>query len=429
MEIELKSIDISVIIPVFNAEDYVEGCIESVRKQTLHNMEIICIDDGSKDNTLYKLKELQKKDDRIIIFSQKNSGAGAARNIGLSNARGKFIAFLDVDDYFYDANALELMYNACIKNQVDICGSYRYKEINGHLEIEDMFQTFMIDSKVGSCIEYKDYQNDFHYQSYIFSRKLLEKNNIYFPQYLRYQDPPFFLKAMISAGKFWVMPTFLYCYRYGHQNEEANGRKIKYTLLGIKDNLVMASEHGFDELFRLLINRLNSTYYKYILSNLSDEVMELLLQIQKINIQYGNSNRFYLLEDIYRFSSGYSNLNESYMMMRDLLKISQNNEILKKYFQKQGIKKIVVYGLGTFGKIFVDEVLRTEVEVVVAIDKSAEAYKGIKVIRPENTVPDCDAVIVSPLKTDDIIACLENKKIKKIFTLKNMVKEMNNSNK
>lgn len=99
-------VQVSVIIPVYNAEKYLEKCVGSVMAQTLRDIEIICVDDGSPDGSLAILKKLQEKDDRIRILSQPNGGAGAARNNGLRHAQGKYLSFLDADDFF-EPNMLE----------------------------------------------------------------------------------------------------------------------------------------------------------------------------------------------------------------------------------------------------------------------------------------------------------------------------------
>ncbi len=91
---------VSVIIPVYNAEAYLTQCITSIQTQTLKNIEIICVDDGSTDTSPQILEHLQRQDDRIRILTQANASAGAARNNGLRHARGEFLSFLDADDFF-----------------------------------------------------------------------------------------------------------------------------------------------------------------------------------------------------------------------------------------------------------------------------------------------------------------------------------------
>ena len=89
---------VSVIVPVYNLEDYIERCVESIISQTYTNIEIILINDGSVDSSLEKCMEYAKKDNRIIVLDQKNKGVSAARNLGLDKATGKYVTFVDGDD-------------------------------------------------------------------------------------------------------------------------------------------------------------------------------------------------------------------------------------------------------------------------------------------------------------------------------------------
>lgn len=89
---------VSVIMPVYNSEKFLKECIESVLNQTLKDIEVICVNDGSTDNSLQILEEFQKKDSRLIIINQKKQYAGRARNNGIKYAKGKYLSFLDSDD-------------------------------------------------------------------------------------------------------------------------------------------------------------------------------------------------------------------------------------------------------------------------------------------------------------------------------------------
>ena len=110
---------VSVIIPVYNQEKYLEECLKSVCQQTLQNLEIICIDDGSTDSSLSILKEYQNQDSRIKVLSQQNGGAGTARNLGMKHASGTYLSFLDSDDCFVPA-MLETMVTDIENNNSDV---------------------------------------------------------------------------------------------------------------------------------------------------------------------------------------------------------------------------------------------------------------------------------------------------------------------
>lgn len=109
---------VSVIIPVYNAEKYLGQCLDSICAQSLKEIEILCVDDGSSDTSLEILKEYESRDSRIKVLSQENGGAGAARNYGLRAANGEYLSFLDADDFF-EPDMLESAYLEGEKYQAD----------------------------------------------------------------------------------------------------------------------------------------------------------------------------------------------------------------------------------------------------------------------------------------------------------------------
>lgn len=111
---------VSVIIPVYNVEEYLRQCLDSVINQTLKEIEIICVDDGSTDSSLEILKEYAAKDHRITVITQQNNGAAIARNIGLYNINANYIGFIDADDYI-DLDFYEKLLNNGYKNECRHC--------------------------------------------------------------------------------------------------------------------------------------------------------------------------------------------------------------------------------------------------------------------------------------------------------------------
>lgn len=112
-------IKVSVIMPIYNAYDYLRPAIDSVLDQTLRQIELICIDDGSTDNSFELIKEYQKKDERIRIVTETNAGPALARNNGIKRARGEYLAFLDADDFF-EPTLLEKLYQTAKERDLDI---------------------------------------------------------------------------------------------------------------------------------------------------------------------------------------------------------------------------------------------------------------------------------------------------------------------
>ena len=126
-------VKVSVIIPVYNVEPYLKQCMDSVVGQTLKDIEIICVDDGSTDNSLDILREYAAEDSRIQIIEQKNAGAGAARNNGMRYATGKYLSFLDSDDFF-EPRMLEKAYDLAEKDQADFV-AYKIRSVSHRQKI------------------------------------------------------------------------------------------------------------------------------------------------------------------------------------------------------------------------------------------------------------------------------------------------------
>ena len=124
-------IKVSIIVPVYNMEKYLRECLDSLVNQTLKDIEIICINDGSKDNSLEILNEYSQKDSRIKVINKENEGQGVARNLGISKAQGEFIGFVDPDDWV-ELDMYEKMYNQAktLDSEIVICDHTRYSEFD-----------------------------------------------------------------------------------------------------------------------------------------------------------------------------------------------------------------------------------------------------------------------------------------------------------
>lgn len=124
----MEEIKVSVLVPAYNVEKYIGKCIESILNQSLKEIEVIIINDGSKDKTLEIIKEYEKKDKRIIVIDKENGGVGTARNEGLKISRGEYILFLDSDDWI-EKDYLEKTYNYGKENSLDMVVTDFYKEM------------------------------------------------------------------------------------------------------------------------------------------------------------------------------------------------------------------------------------------------------------------------------------------------------------
>lgn len=249
---EVSTPKVSIIIPIFNASKYIEKCVRSVQKQSLKQIEILCINDGSTDNTIDILQGLQKEDSRINIINQENSGASAARNNGIKRAQGEFLAFLDADDFYPDADSLSILYANAKKFKTNISGGRLLYHEREQIVEKKVPQLSFEDGKV---IKYSDFQFDYGYQCFLFSRSLIEKNQLIFPLYKRFQDPPFFVRAMYYSETFCTSKVPAYCYRIGHQNGLSH-TKFLDILKGLQSNLDFADKNNLDILYKLCLSRL-----------------------------------------------------------------------------------------------------------------------------------------------------------------------------
>lgn len=262
-------IKISVIIPLYNAARFIEPCLESVCAQSLANIEILCINDGSSDNTAEIIRTWRAREPRIRLLEQKNSGSGAARNLGLRQARGEFVAFMDGDDWYPSANVLESLYSAATENHLGIAGGSFVRHFSDG-RVVDTFDgiysayTFNRAEKVS----FRDYQFDYGYHRFIYSREMLLENQIDFPSYKRFQDPPFFVRAMIASGSFYSLPMQVYAYRKGHQTISWDVEKIEGVLLGLTDDLLISRREDLGRLHRLSYTRFATEFLKLSLPHI-----------------------------------------------------------------------------------------------------------------------------------------------------------------
>ena len=303
---------ISVIIPVYNMEKFVGECLDSVLKQTLDDIEVIIINDGSNDNSLKIIREYQKRDNRIIVINKENAGVGAARNDGIKAATGDYIAFMDPDDMYASNNALRHCYNVAINENVSIAGGrtvFLYQD--GTKEEEKEKQIGNISVKAKGLTEYRDFQYDYGYVCYIYRRSLLLDNNIYFPLYSRFQDPPFFVKAMIAAKCFYALDEPVYLYRQLPGAAKLTTSKTIDFLKGITDNLGISKENNLAQLHYVSAERLNTEGSYMVLNNLeSPESKKILYMFIKatamIDIEWlkkeGYTEIDYFLPEVFEYA-------------------------------------------------------------------------------------------------------------------------------
>ena len=260
---------ISVIIPIFNGEKHISHCIRKLQEQTLADIEIICVDDGSVDLTASIIQELQAKDNRIKYLYQENSGAGVARNLGIENATGEYIGFVDSDDEYADETVLEILYNTAIEQNTLICGgSWQFDDIeNSH----DNKRVFSEDR----WYDYNDYQFDFGFTRFIYRKSIFCNSKIRFPELRAFEDPVFMLRAFNEVQRFYAISKTVYHYTSSHHKDLSVENTIHY-LKGLSINLSFSCEKKYEKLHRQNYERLISTASYFVEKNL-DKTNEIRL--------------------------------------------------------------------------------------------------------------------------------------------------------
>lgn len=245
---------LSVIIPIYNVEKYIPQCLDSILNQAFKDFEIICVNDGSSDNSLSVLQSYKAKDDRIIIIDKKNEGSGIARNAGLSIAKGDYIYFIDGDDWV-EENVFDKIIAKADELNTDILifgglSYYEGKGKKGGYSADKLPKKYL--NKVFSA---KDIKKDiFKFPSTawtkLYKRDFLIKNNIKFQDIKVGQDQLPFFHSMIKAERIALLPENIYCYRKNRKGSAMTVKKKKnfspiYVFYGIEE--MLKSEKLLDE--------------------------------------------------------------------------------------------------------------------------------------------------------------------------------------
>ncbi len=224
---------ISIIIPVYNVETYLSECLDSVINQTLHDIEIICINDGSTDNSLDILKEYSLKDCRVKIINKINSGYGHSMNIGIANAAGEYIGIIESDD-FAELNMFEELYNLAKNNNADIVKSdwFNYWAENNKNIKANMLSNFETDKVINTSTNKALLSIQPSVWSAIYRRDFLTQNGISFLETpgASYQDTSFYIKSMMMAESVKITNSAYVHYRQDNMNASCKCKSKIYCI-------------------------------------------------------------------------------------------------------------------------------------------------------------------------------------------------------
>ncbi len=384
---------VSVIIPILNGESYIEDCYRYLNGQTLKDIEIIFVDNGSTDTSTEQVRSLVNKDKRVRLLSELKRGAGYARNKGIDYATGEFVFFLDVDDCLPEADSLEILYSTALREHVNICGGRYVQYVDGIIQ-EDKIMANPINiliNKVGEQkVKFVDYQYDYGYTGYLYRLDLLNNNQIRFPSYQRHQDPPFFVRSMLAADVFCVCNAVTYGYMSSREPKPFNIEKAVDVIKGCKEEFELAKNYGLTRLADYVVKHLNGGYYCWqILKAFTEDGHELLKELISVDLLVKEN-----FPEIYRQNGGVKPLVEL-MKMPVRMEKDRNNylELLRMkqwkfpYDKLHDGDEIVIWGGGDVGHDMYEQAIRySRYKVVAWVDRKYHDLGDERIVNPNKII-------------------------------------------
>ena len=267
---------VSVVVPCYNVEKYVAQCIESICAQTLKEIEIICVNDGSKDGTLAILQDFQKKDERISIIDKQNSGYGHSVNMGMAKAKGKYIGIVESDDFIEPEMYAEL-YRIAEINSLDVarCCYYEYHTCDNS-NTKNCFHNVPKDV-VFTPLE--DNLAPFYQQPTVwinlYKKEWLDNNNIKFLETpgASYQDISFSFKVYCCAKRFMMIYAPYLHYRVDNPNSSINNKEKVFCVCDEWDEIkrFVKSRSDIYDKIKFIIPVVQMNNYKWNFNRLKKE--------------------------------------------------------------------------------------------------------------------------------------------------------------
>lgn len=251
---------VSIVVPVYNTEEYLDECLDSIFHQTYKNLQIILIDDGSTDNSPAICDKWAIKSNQIVTIHQKNQGPSVARNNGIRHSSGEYLMFVDSDDIL-DKTAIEQLINIAIKDNPDlVCFNFAVNSTNSKLTKETVLPAKFPLEKEGTGLEclqniYSRKLANYSY-IYLYKRKTIVKNGIKFPEDIQVLEDAVFLNRLLPhIGSVRYCDTELYTYFVRSNDslgQKTNLEKAKGGYKAILEIGTVAKAHGLFEQFRPL---------------------------------------------------------------------------------------------------------------------------------------------------------------------------------
>lgn len=382
---------VTVIIPVYNTSNLLKRCLDSIISQTLVDIEIIIVNDGSTDNSLDIINKYAENDCRIKVISQPNQGLSVARNTGILEATSSYISFVDSDDEI-DYNMLHILYDILVRDNSDMVYT---RGLTKNLYTQKTYLTHelnLLDSKEDifrNMLAYKLYPGAYYS---IYKRSLFIENNIFFPKQKYYEDSGTTYKLCYFAKKISLSNNPLYIYYYGNNNAITS----KFTKKHIKDMFFILYDTYYFLKKNNILNKhktdFNANYVsriKYLVNCISDTYIEKDMDCENISI--------ILIRYILKYNKLFKGIKTIELSSSIILAFLNKNVLInssrikkyKVYFQEIDFcknimnsiyklckyKKVYLYGAGEILDRLYPEIINQDIKIVGIIDKVVQQKK------------------------------------------------------
>lgn len=318
-----NNIKVSVVVPIYGVEKYLNQCVDSILAQTLKEIEIILVDDGSKDRCPEIVDEYAKKDSRVVAVHQPNGGYGRAVNHGIELARGEYIGIVESDDWI-EPDMYEKLYNQAEKTKAEICKASFYWVTNSKKNEMWTFEPWMVLAKKGEIFSLRErpalFKDHSSLWSAIYRKDFFDKFNIRLQETAEacYQDWPFVADVYSIATKITMLPEPLYFYRNDCDNINSSSQIKTRKLIKIIDQCLVArdilirnnmfdkpiQEAFYRQCYGAAVGFFNKIADEYK-AEFYDRMRELFMQISFANLDWGyfskTEKRF--VQDVLRFKT------------------------------------------------------------------------------------------------------------------------------
>ena len=464
-----KSVMVSIVIPVYQAESYLIKCVESVLNQTYGSYEVILVDDGSSDGSVKICDRYAEKYHNIYCIHQKNKGVSSARNLGIDKSLGKYIIFVDSDDYI-KADYLE---NAIMSLEHGDSGMYLcgYQPVRKNGVIKEKQHIPMLEEGDRNITDVEKNIVQLFYSSVlhaigtkIYRKDIIDKYGIRFKENWKYYEDIYFcLNYLQYCGKIYVHRDAMYYYQVDISNSllkqtdsSINRYKSIYKTYCLLTGLMHSGkvEHRekeivyktyFDTINMLLNTKvLNERIYNINVSRMYKRLSKDRLYYKALNYagKFEKTEFLFVMKKHYlgayfirklgrrnleKDTSGSPDKNRLlFLMMNQWVKVKQDGKNLSSYFMQNGYKKIAIYGMGYVGETLIGELKESGITVAYCIDQRAGLIcTDIDIVSLNDYLEQVDAVVVTAIAFfDDIKEKLSKKLDCPIISLEDILYEV-----